>query len=299
MSAPPRRAAPGDPGLPEPFAIGLRPVAEAAWLRPDARLLAYRAEKRRLTARSPGAVFAALPGTGEAQAEALALVTGWLRAHAPDALDAPGALDAPDAPNDPNAPDRPSDDAPPLLRAGLMLCEDLALMRRSGGAWVLAAGSIHFPSAWRLGEKIGRPLHEVHAPVPGFEAGTRGAAMIERIFDALAVGTVVERANWSLHDDDALHLPANPPDHDARLARADPGRLTVRRERQTLRKLPGSGDMLFTIDVDVPRLGALTGVERAALARQLRALDRAQRVYKGLERAAAPLAAALSDGQGG
>ena len=259
--------------LPEPFAIGLRPIGERHWLRPDARRTDYLAEKRRLDALDRDAVFAALEGTEEAQAEALALVVGWLDAFAP------------------NLSHERRIEGPPLLAAGMMLCEDLVLMRREAKGWTLVAASLHFPSAWRLAEKIGRPMHEVHAPVPGYAEATRGATLVERIFDALAPGTIVERANWSLHDEATLHLPANPPDHVERLREADPSALTVRRERQTLRKLPGSGDILFTIDVEVPRADALAPEERAALSRQLRALDGEQRAYKGV-----PAAERIADG---
>ena len=41
-------------------------------------------------------------------------------------------------------------------------------MRRGEDGWRLAAGSLCFPSSWSLDEKFGRPLQEIHAPVPGF-----------------------------------------------------------------------------------------------------------------------------------
>lgn len=272
--------------LPEPFAIGLRPIAEEDWLRPDSRRPAYVAEKGRLSDLDPSAVFAEAPGTRAAQVEVLSLIREWFTRNA-RSMTAPDGTGAP-------SPDPQATDAPPLLAAAMMLCEDLALMRRTPAGWTLVAGAIHFPSAWRLSEKIGRPMHEVHAPVPGYEARTRGARMIERIFDSLDVGTIVERANWSLHDEATLHLPRNPPDHERRLASAEPSSLTIRRERQTLRKLAG-GDILFTIDVTVPSVDELTDGEQKALARQLRALDDRQRDYKGLTEAAGSIAEAMAD----
>ena len=264
--------------LPEPFAIGLRPIEEPDWLRVDGRRQDYIAEKRRLSAEKPDEVFAQVPGSESGQAEALETIEAWLRANAPVAL-----------------ADMPKEN-PPLMSAGLALCEDLALMRRTDEGWTLAAGSIHFPSVWRLSEKIGRPMHAIHAPVPGYEAGTRGDGMIERIFDALAPGTIVERGNWSLHVDEALHLPRNPSGHEVALARMAPGEVTARRERQTLRKLPRTGDILFTIDVSVAPLSSLDAAEREALSRQLRALDAPQRSYKGLDLAADPIADAFGTG---
>mgnify|MGYP000846223527 CR=1 FL=1 len=43
------------------------------------------------------------------------------------------------------------------------------------GGWRLAAGSLCFPSSWSLVEKFGKPLQDIHAPVPGFGPGTRSA----------------------------------------------------------------------------------------------------------------------------
>ena len=263
----------GGRAVPTPFAIGLKPIDEAQWLRPDARLHAYLDEKERLNAVDPNAVWASVPGTDAAQAEAATMVAGWLAAHSPF-HDGRGAVRGRPAP-DPALP--------PLMRAALAVPDDLVIMRKMDGAWVLAAAALHFPSAWRLHEKIGRPLHAVHGTVPGYAGGTRNAGLIERMFDHLRPGTIVARGNWSLHCEGALHLPVAKHDMDD-LAPGDP--LHRRAERQTLRRLPG-GDILFTIDVTVERTDALPDGERRAMAPQVRALDAAQRDYKGIDAAEA------------
>ena len=268
-------------GVPEPFAIGLAPVDGADWLRPDDRLHPYLDEKERLNAVDPRAVWAALPGTQGAQAEAAAMVADWLADHSPRHDDRGAVIGRP-------APDPV---LPPLMRAALTVTDDLVVMRKMNGAWVLAAAALHFPSAWRLHEKIGRPLHAVHAPVPGFGAGTRHAMLIERMLDNLKPGIVVARGNWSLHAEDALHLP------DAAHGLADAAPLHRRAERQTLRRLPG-GDVLFTIDVTVARVDALPEEEARVTARQIGALDDGQRGYKGLAEDAGAVARRL-EGNGG
>ena len=267
--------------VPTPFAIGLRPIGEADWLRPDARLHAYLDEKERLNALRPSAVWASVPDMEEAQGEAAAMVADWLARHSP-LHDARGGVR-----------DRPAPDPalPPLMRAALTVCDDLVIMRRADRGWTLAAAALHFPSAWRLHEKIGRPLHAVHDTVPGYADGTRNAMLIERMFDHLGPGTIVARGNWSLHREGALHLPAAKHDLD-RLAPADP--LHRRAERQTLRRLP-SGDILFTIDVTVAAIDALPSHETGTMAPQVRALDADQRGYKGLGDAEA-IAARLERG---
>lgn len=158
-------------------------------------------------------------------------------------------------------------------------------MRRSEQGWRLVAASLHFPSAWSLGEKFTKPLQEIHQPVPGFGPGTRNASVIERIFDNLQVELPVWRMNWSVYSDAELF-------HDNRLAehlqRQDRGASRfVRVEYQTLRKLPVSGDLLFTVQIHLDPLEMLErhpGRERLAqgFISSLALLDRDQLAYKGL-----------------
>jgi hypothetical protein len=53
----------------------------------------------------------------------------------------------------------------PLDAAGRLVQEDLCLLVLRDGAPHLDAASLCFPSYWRLADKIGRPLGDVHAPV--------------------------------------------------------------------------------------------------------------------------------------
>jgi hypothetical protein len=264
-------------GSAKPFTIGLKPIDLARWLEVDEHRDAYLAEKRRLYAEIPGKVFVAEDATQAAQQEVLELIVRHLQRHFP-AL----ATDA-------------STDGPPLRRASLLVQEDLVLMRRGDDGWRLVAASLCFPSSWSLEEKFGRPLQDIHTPVPGFGRGTRTADVIHRIFDNLAVEQPVERFNWSLQAGADLYQPLS------NIARADraqarPSRFPqtdvaanafIRVERQTLRRLPKSGDILFAIRIYLDPMPVLERhAERArlaaAFAAQLAALDTAQLDYKGL-----------------
>jgi hypothetical protein len=97
----------------------------------------------------------------------------------------------------------------------------------------------------------------------------------------------VWRINWSLIDDPALFQPKRYKP----IARKTPltahnadDMVWLRMERQTLRRLPQSGDIVFTIRIYVRPLHTLaTQPERAAaLAAALRALPPAMQHYKGL-----------------
>lgn len=273
------------------FAIGLKPLDFDNWIEVDGHLLPHLAEKRRLYTEIPGSVFVEEDGTRDAQREVLDLLGAHLLAKYPDvyrrsgtgievigtgAETAGGVIDA------------------PLVAASLLVQEDLILMRRDESGWRLVAGSLCFPSSWSLIEKFGRPLQEIHAPVPGFGPGTRPAELINRMFDGLQ-GQAVERYNWSIQAGDALYHPlsnlervdrtANRP---SRFSDGDiDARAFIRVERQTLRKLPASRDVLFTIRIHIDPLVVLARhPDRARLAAsfaaQLLALDEAQLDYKGM-----------------
>jgi hypothetical protein len=219
------------------------------------------------------------PGTEAAQGEVLTLLADYLPERYPDIYQRLGPqIDILPA----FRRVRMDQPYPPLLIAGGLVQEDLALMRRGDDGWRLAAGHLCFPSSWRLHEKFGKPLQEIHAPVPDFGRDTRNANVIERMFDNLRPEQPVYRWNWSLHADDALHHP-----HPAGRFSERMDNLWFRLERQTLRKLPQSGDILFTIRI---YLDPLTGMERLpnapdlarALIAQLRAFTPQQLDYKGL-----------------
>ncbi len=175
-----------------------------------------------------------------------------------------------------------------IVTAAALIQEDLVLMRHSPHGWRLVAASVCFPSAWNLHEKFGRPMHEIHDPVPGFGPGTRNAGLIDRMFDNLRVEQPVIRWNWSLYGDARLYHPASDNKMKNRFGDGPiTGNVIMRLERQTLRKLPKSGDILFTIRIHNNPLEVLeTHADGPALARSIAAqvanLTDAEIDYKGL-----------------
>jgi len=269
---------PGD--LAKPFQIGIRPFELAEWIDADDQLGLYLDEKARLWATERAAVFAAEAETGPAQAEVLALLADHLPAQLPKLYRRDGAsielagrrvaLDSPE---------------PPLAIAASLVQEDLVLMRRGAEHWRLAAASLCFPSAWVLAEKFGLPMHEVHGPVPDFAGGTRNAQLIERMFDNLRPEVGMIRWNWSLFGDDRLFHPDGHPGG-PRFGEAATS-AWLRLERQTFRKLPVSGDIVFGIRIYINPIAALGRLPEgpsiaATLSRQLVAMTPEQAEYKGL-----------------
>jgi hypothetical protein len=278
------------------FTIGLKPLALDAWIEVDEHLPLYLAEKRRLYAEIPGKVFVEEQETRDAQHEVLDLLGAHLEVKFPQIYrrSGLGVEVIGDASGIGGVDIAGGFSKAPLVAASLLVQEDLILMRRGDSGWRLAAGSLCFPSSWSLVEKFGRPLQEIHAPVPGFGPGTRPADLINRMFDGLQ-GQAVERYNWSIQADDTLYHPLS---NVERIDRATnrPTRFPdgdidahtfIRVERQTLRKLPVSRDILFTIRIHLDPLKVLARhTDRAKLAasfaEELNALDEAQLDYKGM-----------------
>jgi hypothetical protein len=281
-------------GSSKPFTVGLKPLDLDRWLEIDEHRETYLSEKRRLYAEIPEKVFVAEAGTEDAQQEVLDLIVEHVGRHASE-LASEGLSRGTNGA------------APPLETASLLVQEDLVLMRRGEQGWRLVAASLCFPSSWSLEEKFGRPLEDIHTPVPGFGRGTRTADIITRIFDNLQVAQPVERMNWSLQAGGALYMPLS---NAGRIERAfeKPSRFPeadaaanafIRVERQTLRRLPRSGDILFTIRIYLDPMRILERhPERATLAAsfaaQLASLDDAQVDYKGLSADRQRLIAALN-----
>lgn len=133
----------------------------------------------------------------------------------------------------------------------------------------------------------------IHAPVPGFEAEL--AVRVMRIFDHLKTEQPVWLTNWSLMTEATLFLPTSHERSPACLEGLDAAsageRLFLRAERQTLRRLPKTGAILFTIRTHVDPLNAIAGHAPliTALGRTVRAMPAGMAGYKAI----APVQGAL------
>lgn len=133
-----------------------------------------------------------------------------------------------------------------LRDAGLQLAEDLLVMQPdASGEYCLVAGSLHAPSYWRLGEKLGLPMTDIHRPVP--ELNARIGHRIRAFFERLPPDRCFLRSNWFLHPSGDLYQPDRREDWPDFTVENLGETLFLRCERQTLRRLPGSRALLFTV----------------------------------------------------
>ena len=278
-----------------PFSIGLTACSEDEWIETDERLEGELALKDAILADPRETAFMETPDSIAEQDEVRRRLTEFLPRRFPEIYVRSSRTMQVGAQRCVTL-----DGVSPLRDASRLVQEDLLLMRRERGGWTLIAGSLCFPTTWRLQDKIGLPMSEIHAPVPGF-AG-RMDQRIARIFDHLRDGTLVERFNLSVHGDDRLRYAISrlgpherfPLDADVR------GRAHLRVERQSLRLLPDTGAILFTVRIHLDPLTSLARrTEGPALARVLRnkiaALSPDQLSYKGLAESSDRLLQALDD----
>ena len=242
--------------------MGLQPLAEADWLRRPRDMAARLAERRALVATRLPEVWARTPGPAvDAAIAATAALLGRATHVTAQAAMTPAAAALPETTAGLAGCDRA------LLAAGLEVCEDLCLLLPSGPDHVLHAALLCAPSFWRLREKLGQPLPVVHGPVAGLEA--KLGARIRAFLQKLPADRVFTRGNWHLHATGERFHPA--PDDWTRAQGLDAddiaNRLWLRCERQTLRRVPGSEALLFTILVYVQPLADLAA--QPALARGL------------------------------
>ncbi|MEM9605637.1 MAG: DUF3445 domain-containing protein [Pseudomonadota bacterium] len=219
--------------------MGLSPIGPTEWLQVDSAWSRYHAHKGALGDADRVRVFQQTAIAEPAVAELVPVVRAHLlEDHADVFGTAPSGAVCHTPSGVPLA--EPAGDTA-LWTVSTWVQEDLLILQAIDGQYCLTAGSLCLPSRWSLSEKLGEPLHAIHAPVP--ELNARLGDRIDRFFNHLRVDRPVERFNWSLQTDDALaEFPA--PDEPV----TD---LHYRVERQTLRRLPETGAVVFTVRIYV------------------------------------------------
>jgi len=278
------------------FSVGLAPLNLDEWIEPDPKLAARLAERAGLIRDKRDVVLREEEDTRGIQREALELIVAHVVARYP----AHYRLEGRRLTVEPTgySVDLDDESEPPLAIAGHIVTDDLLILTPSAAGYRLVAAVLCFPSAWSLAERFGQTLDGLHEKVPGYPS--KLARVMNRIFDNLKVDQPVWRVNWSIYPDDALHHPESK--ERPRQWFDDPANLApeafVRVERQTLRRMPESGAMLFTIRIHVDPFGAFRRhpegrVLAASLRGQILGLDADQLAYKALTEHRDAIAAAL------
>lgn len=210
---------------PPDFLVGLHPIPLEQWLFPDWEAECLPAKRALLQDRA-AEVCAALENSEAAAFEAAQLLAG----------------------------------ASSLQEGAAAISDDVVIMEKRDGAWCAAAMVLCAPTFFSARDAIGKSLGALHGPVPDVLGPneTQGLAQrIGRVFDGLAPDTVLERFNWTVQPGPERHTPDARPlfDRVAKLgAESVANLLHLRVERQTIRKLPKSGAVMFCIRVSIDPL---------------------------------------------
>jgi hypothetical protein len=207
--------------------VAARPLGLDQWVSElDDDLLPTIEMKRALIEERRDEVVACLPGAEEACEE---VARGVMRSVGVVPTDASG-VDA-------------------LVEAALCVADDLCiLIPDADGMPRLVAAVLCAPNRWRLAEKLGGTMASIHVPVARYDKDLDSP--VNAVLTRLNVEKPMWRTNWGISNHASLFQPDIPPI----TPDIDIGEMWFRTEWQTLRRLPETGAILFTIRTYVEKL---------------------------------------------
>ena len=221
--------------------VGLEPIEEADWLEIDNLFDSEIALKKKLYESYYKEIHQELDLSLKSQQELLEMLKTHLNQYHP------------------NHKITTTETSAPLKNASLMVQEDLVLMLPKEEKYFLGAASLCAPSNWSLKEKFNGSLLELHKDVPSYEReiGNR----VNNLFNKLPNDRIFQRFNWSIYEEATLFQPAKSKSFVERsktITNKNAGdRLFIRVERQTIRRLPETKAIAFTIRVHVDPLSSI------------------------------------------
>ncbi|QZH75019.1 MAG: DUF3445 domain-containing protein [Erythrobacter sp.] len=184
-----------------------------------------------------------------------------------------------------------------LEGAARAMWEDMCLLAPdSEGVYRLIGAAVAFPTDWHPADKLGLPLIGLHKPIHGY--ADQLASGVDHFMAKLQPGRIFGRCNWFVSPTDALRwIETDPPEVSfAHVTAQNAGEaLFVRSERQTLRRLPQTGVIVFTIGVYVTALGHLAPANLDRMAEALQTIPRQEAERRGSPHFASQLIAFASN----
>ena len=215
--------------------VGLEPIKESDWLEVDDLFNSEIELKKELYDSHFNDIHQEVKESFKSQVELLSVLRSHLEQYHPDHKITS------------------VDESLPLKSASLMVQEDLVLMLPRGEEYFLGAASLCAPSNWSLQEKFKSSLIGLHVHVPTYEK--KIGSRVNNLFNNLPMERIFQRFNWSVYEDSKLFQPARSKSRIERsktITEDNAGdRLFIRVERQTIRRLPETGAIVFTIRVHV------------------------------------------------
>ena len=259
--------------------VGLEPIKDSDWLEIDELFSSEIAQKKNLYKTKHQDVYQETPDSFESQEEFLNLLREHLLEYYPEHL----------IQNE----SKRNRDTSPLEIASLLVQEDLVLMLPQKEEYFLGAASLCAPSNWSLKEKFNKSLLLLHKDVPSYSS--KIGSRVNNIFINLPEGRIFQRFNWSIYETPILFQPAENKSYIERgkeINQENAGdKLFIRVERQTIRRLPVSRSIIFTIRVHVDPLNSIK--EDISLLQDLKKgivdLDVSMKEYKSIDQINQPV----------
>jgi len=255
--------------------VGLEPIDHSDWLEVDDLFKAEIKQKKILYALHSDQVHCETSNSKESQSELLEILKTHLKTYYPDH----NFLDF--------------DSSSLLQKASMMVQEDLVLMIPDNGKYFLGAASLCAPSNWSLKEKFNKSLIDIHEYVPSY--AKKIGSKVDNLFIKLPTDRIFQRFNWSIYENSSLFQPAKSKtdiERSSSIKGKNAGdKLFLRVERQTIRRLPKTLSIIFTIRVHIDPLSSIQ--TNISLLRDLNLaienLSNEMKVYKSIDQIEKPL----------
>ncbi|KAL6231318.1 hypothetical protein BDW75DRAFT_233690 [Aspergillus navahoensis] len=235
--------------------MGLRSMKWDEWIEIDNHYPRYHADKSRRLKERGDKCCATAPEAWDAAIELLEELTSYLPERYPSMFrETPTGLTNLLTNETFDTTQRPLPEDPMAMCARLIQ-DDLALMiEKPDGEYYLLAGAVLLAGFWRLSDKYGMRLSEIHTSgdVPGYKEKLERGMM--NFFRRLKVEDPVVRNNYFIQVDDDLAWSHSIGSEDANVVSWNTAQKNkaiehhyFRSERQSLRRLPRTGAVVFTI----------------------------------------------------
>ncbi|NES96761.1 MAG: DUF3445 domain-containing protein [Desertifilum sp. SIO1I2] len=263
--------------------LGVQSLDLKDWIQIDSHFQSEIDLKEQLTLSHPSEVFGSLPQSLESQREILSLLIEHLLTYFPQIYHAQGNLIQNSLINKTWQIDDFATN--PLALAGRLVQEDFLILQPVDSQYCLTAASVCFPLHWKIAEKLGHPLAMIHQPVPQYQQ--KLSHSVDNLFTRLSAENPVWRLNWSLVDTPDLFLAkgikkeGNLPTITSENAG---DRLWLRFERQSMRRLPKTGNIVFGVHTYIEPLKILANSPEAAqgLVSAVQQMPFEMQVYKSI-----------------
>lgn len=274
--------------------MGIRSLHPHEWIELDNQFPKFHADKAARIQERGAKCVSTHPDALDGAVELLGELTDYLPARYPILFKrTPVGIDNLWSGESFNILERPLREDPMAICARLVQ-DDLALMiEQPDGQYRLLAGAILLAGFWRLSDKFGKTLSDIHTSgdVPHFEEKLEKGML--KFFQRIKPETFYARNNYFFQVDDSLPWSksiGNEDDPVVSWSTAEKNKAAAqhwfRSERQSLRRLPRSGAICFTIRTYFLPITEMAGEDYVPgrLASAIRSWDGWVSEYKGREK---------------